>query len=78
MKVMFYYVVKLTNLKEKYQWKDSCKIRYFIVLHYFTLPNCSVNLFHNNCAWHSIKSMHTYIKLQGTHVAVYVNKHLSN
>ena len=47
---MFYYVVKLTNLKEKYQWKDSCKIRYFIVLHYFTLPNCSVNLFHNNCA----------------------------
>jgi len=22
--------------------------------------------------------MHTYIKLQGTHVAVYVNKHLSN
>jgi len=26
----------------------------------------------------SIKSIHTYIKLQGTNVAVYVNEHLSN
>jgi len=35
------------------------------------------NLFHNNWAWQSNSSMYTYIKLQVTNVAVYVNKQLS-
>ena len=65
-------VVKLKQLKSRCQWKDNGKLRYFKYLHYFTLPNCSVNLFKT---YSTKKSMHTYIKLQVTNIAVYVNKH---
>ena len=33
------------KLKVGYQWTDTCKLRYFKYLQYFTLPMCIVNLF---------------------------------